>query len=188
MEIYRIGKVVAVGNLHIVLESRYSGEIIYVADGSKFTRHKIQKVYIYRCRNDYQDTLYGFSDFRERSLFEDLIAISGIGPKSALNLLRSGVEWLVKCIVEDRLSLLVEKPGIGIKTARQIILGLRDKYANFGQKKSVFTEVSKLKAALLSLGFNQSQIDKASEKVEKSDSLDKMVESAIKIIAREKFA
>src|SRR5262249_53785879 len=76
--------------------------------------------------------LYGFSTPRERSIFEKLMSISGIGPKLAVTILSGGsVEDLVGSIKRSDLARLTAIPGVGRKTAERIILELKDKLQDF---------------------------------------------------------
>src|SRR2546427_9302965 len=78
--------------------------------------------------------LYGFSTRRERSIFEKLMTISGIGPKLAVTILSGGsVEDLVGAIKRSDLARLTAIPGVGKKTAERIILELRDKMQDFAE-------------------------------------------------------
>ena len=72
--------------------------------------------------------LYGFFEKRERELFRELIRLNGVGPKLALALM-SGLEVdeLVRCVQAQDTSTLVKIPGVGKKTAEQILLSLGDK-------------------------------------------------------------
>ncbi len=73
-------------------------------------------------------TLYGFASEAERTLFRQLLKISGIGAKLALTILSgaSGDE-LARYVVERDAAALTRLPGIGKKTAERIIIELRDK-------------------------------------------------------------
>jgi Holliday junction DNA helicase RuvA len=77
---------------------------------------------------DDSHTLYGFSSEAERTLFRQLLKISGIGAKLALTILSgtSGDE-LVRFVAERDSASLTRLPGIGKKTAERIIIELRDK-------------------------------------------------------------
>jgi holliday junction DNA helicase RuvA len=100
--------------------------------------------------------LYGFSTRRERSIFEKLMSISGIGPKLAVTILSGGsVEDLVTAIKRSDLPRLTAIPGVGKKTAERIVMELRDKLQEFaaGPEKSSL-EVDVL-SALENLGYNR---------------------------------
>jgi len=74
--------------------------------------------------------LYGFLEGKELELFEQLISISGIGPKVAMGMLStvSGAE-LVQAIIREDLKCLQNLPGVGKKTAQRIIVELKDRLA-----------------------------------------------------------
>ena len=72
--------------------------------------------------------LYGFASREERRAFEQLIAISGVGPRTALAVLSGiGVEDLERAVREGDRVQLERIPGIGRKTAERVILELRDR-------------------------------------------------------------
>ena len=72
--------------------------------------------------------LYGFIDERDRSLFRQLIKVSGVGPKLALTIL-SGMDSrsFARCVQRDDISSLVALPGVGKKTAERLLVDMRDK-------------------------------------------------------------
>lgn len=72
--------------------------------------------------------LFGFASPEEQIAFEQLIAISGVGPKMALGILSGiGVEELKRAVVEQDRVRLQKIPGVGKKTAERVLLELRDK-------------------------------------------------------------
>src|ERR1700704_486727 len=75
-----------------------------------------------------QIALYGFLRPAEKTLFEKLITVSGIGPKLAITIL-SGMpaEEMVNAIRGNDIARLTKIPGIGRKTAERMVLALRDK-------------------------------------------------------------
>jgi len=77
---------------------------------------------------DDSHTLYGFSSEAQRTLFRQLLKISGIGAKLALTIL-SGVsgDELARYVADNDTASLTRLPGIGTKTAERIIIELRDK-------------------------------------------------------------
>src|SRR3989449_5420203 len=78
--------------------------------------------------------LYGFSTRRERTIFEKLMTISGIGPKLAVTILSGGsVEDLVGAIKRSDLARLTAIPVVGKKTGERIILELKDRLQNFAE-------------------------------------------------------
>lgn len=74
-------------------------------------------------------TLYGFESKEERKLFSMLLAVNGVGPRSALNILSVlAPDELRQAILQGQAELIFQVPGIGKKTAQKIILQLQDKF------------------------------------------------------------
>lgn len=71
--------------------------------------------------------LYGFADADERELFEQLLTVNGVGPRAALALLGLSAPALRAAIAQEQIDVLRRVPGIGPKTARAIILHLKDR-------------------------------------------------------------
>jgi Holliday junction DNA helicase RuvA len=100
--------------------------------------------------------LFGFEDELSLGLFEKLISISGIGPRSGLGILAAGsVESLTEAIQKGDLAYLTAVSGIGKKTAEKIILELRGAISDIADSMSANEEVV---MALKSLGYNERQI------------------------------
>src|SRR5206468_1558463 len=100
--------------------------------------------------------LYGFSTRRERSIFEKLMTISGIGPKLAVTILSGGsVEDLVGAIKRGDLARLTAIPGVGKKTAERIVLELKDRFQDFAEAQPKSSIESDVLSALENLGYNR---------------------------------
>jgi|SRR3989344_3572935 len=132
--------------------------------------------------------LYGFLSYSELDLFETLIGISGIGPKSALGVLAiAPVDTLRKAIASGDTSYLTRVSGIGKKMAEKIVLELKEKLAG----KGVTVEAPELKEeadaleALISLGYSQREAREALSSVpQEIISVEKRVREALKKITR----
>ena len=193
MKLFKIGKVVAKGSNYIVFENNNIGYLVYTVPESEYEIDDSLKLYIYEYENDYQKTMYGFKKFKERLLFQDLIGVTGVGPKSAMSLLSLGEEEIIDAIVEGDTDSLIEAPMIGNKAANQIVIELRNKYSKLSSKKTSSKsnkaipnkEVSSI---LKTLGFQKHQIDFAMKNLESKESLDELVQDAIKLISNERFA
>jgi len=138
-------------------------------------------------REDILD-LYGFSDDTERDVFLKLIGVSGIGPRSAISIL-SGArpkDFKQRIIAEDVKSLTII-PGIGPKTAKRIILELKEKFvgedvdiSNLIGTDQTSDEIKDVVQALLSLGYKRGQINESLKKLKNTDDLDGSLEEIIK--------
>ena len=112
-------------------------------------------------------TLYGFISSEERELFQRLISVSGIGPKSAMSILANDdTEGFMNAVESGNVTYLTKFPGVGKKTAQQIILDLKVKFEALPEvttKAVVSTNQATLeeaKDALLGLGYSAKEITK----------------------------
>jgi Holliday junction DNA helicase RuvA len=89
-------------------------------------------LYIYTYVREDAFSLYGFRTDREKSLFEKLLGVAGVGPKLAVTLL-SGLEIddLITAVRKEEIARLTSIPGVGRKTAERLIVELREKLAKF---------------------------------------------------------
>lgn len=113
-----------------------------------------------------EQSLYGFIDEKQRSLFRILIKVNGVGPKTALTIL-SGIEpeILVTNILHGEVSNLVRMPGIGAKTAQRLVMELRDKveelHSELEQQLNSSTIVRDAISALIALGYKPQEAQRA---------------------------
>lgn len=183
--LYKLGKVTSKNKSSLIFESNYTGYVINVTNVDKFELDKFQKIFIYEYKNDYGRTYYGFKEFRERIFFEDLLSISGIGPKTAMSIL--GLNWkeVMEMISNGDYDSIAKIPYVGLRTARQIVFDFQKKYKSMLNNKSESKNKIEVYKTLRNLGFNESQIDVVSSKLKESDDIDQMIESAIEIISHE---
>jgi Holliday junction DNA helicase RuvA len=128
-------------------------------------------------------TLFGFYSEAEKEMFELLILISGVGPKSALGLLSGiSIDELKQAIITGNVARLTAVPGIGTKTAERLILELKNKVKDIKEEGIIHTIPSLQKeavAALTTLGYNPASSEKAVNKI-LSESPDCGLEELIK--------
>ncbi|MGX7030577.1 Holliday junction branch migration protein RuvA [Vagococcus zengguangii] len=126
---YMKGQVTFVSPYYIVLEVGGIGYQLAVANPFRYnTETKETLIYIYQAVREDAINLFGFNQYEEKQLFMKLISVSGIGPKSALAIM-AGEDHvgLVKAIESDDFKYLTKFPGVGKKTAQQMILDLKGK-------------------------------------------------------------
>jgi Holliday junction DNA helicase RuvA len=111
--------------------------------------------------------LYGFMNREEREVFEKLISISNIGPKVAIAILsKFSPQEFIKLVEAHEFEVIAQVPGIGEKTAKRLIVELKDKidlavvlegkFKPSDANKQVFSDA---KNALLGLGFSAKEIE-----------------------------
>ena len=139
-------------------------------------------------REDMLD-LYGFATERERHTFMQLINISGIGPKLALTIL-SGInpDKLKDRVVAGDVASLTSVPGVGAKTAKRIIVELKEKFVKMDEDSLGFVEDDTGESilfrdalnALISLGYKSRYARKVLQDLDKNGELRGELESVIK--------
>jgi Holliday junction DNA helicase RuvA len=135
--------------------------------------------------------LYGFPAKKEKDFFELLIGISGIGPKSALNILSLvSSDTLAGAIRTGSTAHLVKVSGIGRKTAEKIVLELKDKMGGIaasegGQVAADMSSDLDAIEALKALGYDADESREALKKIDAEISdTGKKVKAALKMLGR----
>jgi Holliday junction DNA helicase RuvA len=138
-------------------------------------------------------TLFGFATRDDLTLFEQLISVSGVGPRVALGLLSAlDHPQLTTAIAGGRADVLRRVPGVGQKTAERIVLDLRDKVtppaagievAPPKQERKIDAEVV---AALMGLGYTQQEAAAAADRLPKDGEapLEDRIRQALAFFAR----
>ena len=115
--------------------------------------------------------LYGFYEEEERNLFELLIGLSGVGPKTALSLI-GHMEYSLfhQAIVQANVQLICRIPGIGKKTAERLIVELKDKLSPLSTGGSNLMQDAI--RALIHLGYSTHHATEAVRAVKQSEKID----------------
>lgn len=127
---YIKGKVVDIREDYVILENGGIGYRIYTSKTSLMDLEldKMATMYTYLSVREEGISLYGFSSEEELTMFCNLILVSKIGPKGALNILSTLTpQQIINAIHNNEVDLLCAAPGIGKKTANRIILELKDR-------------------------------------------------------------
>ena len=131
------------------------------------------KILTYFSVSENNQSLFGFSDRGEKELFLLLIGVSGIGPKTAINMLSAVPPKEFKNrLIAGEVKMLTSLPGIGPKTARRIIVELKDKFIDSGNEELPIEEDNTNTDAfyaLRSLGFRSIDIRKVVNEVLKEN-------------------
>lgn len=197
---YLTGTITQVFPAYIVVENNGIGYLINVANPFRFKsdENKQEKIYLHQIVRENEIVLYGFSDFNEKQLFLKLISVSGIGPKSALAILANeDHNGFVSAVNNDDDAYLTKFPGIGKKTAKQIILDLKGKLGGLergeplkGQQdleivaEQASPYLKEALEALLALGYTKTEVKKTGRKLLdfKGDSTDEYLRQALRLM------
>lgn len=178
------GSVEYVGPEYIVIENSGIGYQISTPNPFIYSgkMQSMVTVYTYHYVREDMMALYGFTTREEKRLFTRLLNVSGIGPKGALAILASGeVQQVVSAIENEDEGFLVKFPGVGKKTARQMILDLKGKLqdivpdyfpnlfnaASFEAEARSDTDFEEAVLALKALGYSDKEIKKISPELRK---------------------
>ena len=128
---------------------------------NKKINEKIE-LYIYTSVKEDDISLYGFQKKEEQVFFEQLISVSGIGAKMAMEIISTPLNITKQAILTEDTALLTKIKGLGKKTAERMILELKNKIdiINSDSKEEITAYNTEAVEALISLGYEKFQIIK----------------------------
>ena len=159
----------------------------------------------YRVRED-DISIYGFNTLEELKMFELLLGVSGVGARTALTMLATCTpsEFAIAIVSED-VNALTSIPGIGPKSAKRIILELKDKIKKEQEVEAVREQIDKkqkeenklnevvqikgklseVTAALQVLGYNKKEIERVLQKLDyKELSTEELIRKGLSLLSR----
>lgn len=198
---YLKGRITQITPGAIVLETKDGvGYRIYPANPYHFEVNQEAQVFVEQIVRETELSLYGFATVVEKQLFVKLLNVSGIGPKSALAILAGAQPAdLVAAIENSQVDYLTQFPGVGKKTAQQIVLDLAGKMADFStlaeQATTTFAEASETAAnrsnledalaALEALGYASRDLTKVKKSlVGESGTTSELVSKGLKLLVQ----
>lgn len=129
--------------------------------------------------------LYGFAEIKQLRLFEMLIGVSGVGPKTGMNIMMAGDEGEIKEAIKNGVvDFFTKVPGIGKKNAQRLIVELRNKVGGDESDMRYLSEVSsELVSALENLGFAKKEIVRVSKEIDSKAALAEQIKQALKALS-----
>lgn len=176
------GKISRIGNNFIEIEVHDVGYLVHGPAVAKAMAGKVGqevKIYTYMSVSETDISLFGFETIDDVNLFKMLISVSGIGPKTAAQIMSSsaeatdgrGTESIIKAIGEADVKFFEKVKGIGKKGAQRIIVDLKSKVGGLGEldlaadAKAMAAEDDDLSLSLKQLGFDRKEIEKVTAKL-----------------------
>lgn len=201
---YIKGTVELIGPEYVVIENNGIGYQIMTPNPFVFSNQKGEKTIIYTYQHVREDinALYGFSSMDEKLMFRKLISVSGIGPKGALAILAFGEPaQVIRAIENEEEKFLMKFPGVGKKTARQMILDLKGKlqdvmpiapdlFSEYGKEDHNQTsenvdELDEAMLALAALGYSGRELKRIEPKLSGEEmSTDKYIKKALQLLIK----
>lgn len=122
------GTVSSIEENGIVLDVSGWGVFVHVTDTAPYSLDSIRTIQTYLAVKQDGFDVYGFSDAAERRFFEQLLGVSGVGPKTALSILRKGPRTALEGAISARdLDYLTRVVGLGKKVAEKLMVELSEK-------------------------------------------------------------
>lgn len=202
---YIKGEVTRITPEYIVLEQSGIGYQLNTPNPYAFrVASDIVQVFTHLQVREDAHVLFGFTSLEQRELFRKLIQVSGIGPKGALAIVGSGTpDAVVSAIENEDEKFLVKFPGVGKKTARQMILDLKGKLGQFlGQvdlksapdELPLFGvnpyqhELDEAVLALTALGYSEKELEKITKVLADDETLtttESYMKQALKLLLKQ---
>lgn len=145
------------------------------------------EIWLHHHITDVGETLFGFVDMDEKSLFRQLLRVNGVWGKTALQLLGLGADTLMRAIGLEDDMILSSVPGIGKKTAQKIIVDLKGSI-DFSKKVSKTPEKNTtdmtLIASLVQMGYDKSRVESVVREIDAREPLEIRTIDAIKRLSQ----
>ena len=155
---------------------------------------QVVKVHTYLKVKEDEMSLYGFNTNEELRMFELLLSVSGIGAKSAINILSNITpSSFALAVITNDVAKIKALPGIGPKGAQRIILELKDKLNKQQDIEKVEKQVEKVIdtqkyneaiSALQVLGYSKKEIEKALQGINEELTVEEIIKLGLKNLAR----
>ena len=190
MYAYIKGKISEINPTNIVVDNNGIGYEVVVANPYEYHLNDDRTVYISQQVREDSNVLYGFSNKEQKKVFLLLLKVKGVGPKSALAILAGGTsEEIISAIENQDAVYLTKFPGIGKKSAQQIILDLQGKVdfsmTNISSApKALNNYLSDAILALEALGYSKKELTKIEKKLSthQFDGVDEYVKQGLKLL------
>lgn len=196
---YLKGTVTFISPYYIVVENQGIGYQIALGNPYRYSSKMNQEITIYIQQVIREDghLLYGFSSLEEKQLFLRLVSVSGIGPKSALAIMASDDHsGLIHAIESGDVTYLTKFPGVGKKTAQQMILDLKGKLGEISIEAPInlfdeantqdTTALAEAMEALNALGYSAKEVKRVEKQLQSQDNLttDEYLRQALKLMMK----
>jgi len=182
------GKISFVGVADIIVTVSGVGYRVYTSMRSGgFTVGEQALLYTHLAVRENALDLYGFCTQEELGMFELLIGLPKIGPKSALQILtQADIELLREAVTKDDAPYLAKMSGIGKKTAEKLVAGLKDKLDAFdgnGDDFALSGTGNDVVDALIALGYSPKDARDALKRVDPESSAHAQIKEALKSLS-----
>ena len=175
----------------IIVNNHGIGYRIHMANTANLKKGEEVFVYVYEQILEDAHTLFGFVKEEEYDLFMQLIKVKGVGCRTANQMLAgANASDVVIAIENGDVAFMKKLPGIGAKTAQQLILDLKGKLVHEEERTSLKMNpnLSEVEQALKSLGYKASEINPIIKQLPVDDgkSVDQLIKLALSLMLKAK--
>ena len=183
-----IGKPIFSQN-HVTVLCGGVGYGVLVNEKTSTQLHMLKEATLYIHTHVREDdlSLFGFLSEEEKALFEELLKVSGVGPKTALAMTNTSIPELITAVQEGNVSFFTEFSRVGKKLAQKVIIELKPRLGSLEDLNlgDLPEESQQVQDALLSLGYTEPEIRRAMKEMGPTDGLElqTIIKKAMKILA-----
>ncbi|MBQ3385018.1 MAG: Holliday junction branch migration protein RuvA [Erysipelotrichaceae bacterium] len=185
------GTVYSFGLDYVIIDCNGVGYYISFTHQDMLSLGQTVTIFTYQQFREDAQVLYGFLDIKELELFEKLISVKGLGPKTAMNMLSAArYTDIISAIENGEVEFLTRLPSLGSKTSRQIILDLKGKLVEdekaAGTKNTI--ELEEAVSGLKSLGYKAYEINTVLPELRKNSgaTAEELLREGLRLIMRRK--
>ncbi len=185
---YIKGTIVAIGMDYVLIDNQGIGYRVYFNKTHQVKINDVMTIYTYHHVREDEISLFGFISLKDVEFFNKLISVKGIGPKTGMNILsKCDVEQLIMMIEDKNLNSLKSLPGVGAKTASQIILDLSGKLVQENKDENNNALMDALEG-LKHLGYKSTEIQAIIPQLKQSSAVssDEYLKLALQYLVRKK--
>lgn len=184
-----------IGTVHTITKNPiifFVGDVGYaisITDNLAKTLTPNKKTFLYihtHVREDAFD-LFGFISQEELTLFELLLTVSGVGPKTALLVMNAGVDAIKHAVQTGDVDFFTHIPRLGRKNAQKIIIELKNKLGSIEELdlRDASQETDEMIDALVSMGFAKKEVLAIVKKIPEGDTtIEQKIKSALKLLGK----
>lgn len=183
------GTVYALSSDTVIIDNHGIGWRINFMQPEQIALGQEVTIFTYQSFGQDDQQLYGFLEPRQLDLFMQLITVKGLGPKTALKML-AGSRWeqVVTAVESGDVAFLKSMPGIGAKTAAQIILDLKGKLVEEQQPVTKNRDLEEALLGLKNLGYKTYELNAIQKELASSDAknADEYLKTGLRLLLKRK--
>jgi Holliday junction DNA helicase RuvA len=177
------GKLEAIDRQRLLVNTGNVGYWVLVApqEITRYTQGQTLSLYIHTHVREDALQLYGFATLAELRLFEQLLTVSGVGPKLALNVFAAGnANAISQAVTRGDVEFFTSVSGIGKKNAQRLIIDLKGKVGAAGDSLDLSDSDDELVNALVGFGFSKAEIAAAIKQLDTGLPVEEQLKLALK--------